>query len=133
MTADATAGLLRLGQALLEAYAGFKRSLARLDYDDLILMTADLLDKPNVAPWILFKLDGGIDHILIDEAQDTSPQQWAVVAKLAEEFFTGEGARRESSAPSSRSATPSSRSSASSMPTPRNSAACATISRQGDR
>jgi ATP-dependent helicase/nuclease subunit A len=95
VTADATAGLLRLGQALLEAYAGFKRSLARLDYEDLILHTADLLAKPNVAPWILFKLDGGIDHILIDEAQDTSPQQWAVVAKLAEEFFTGEGARAD--------------------------------------
>jgi ATP-dependent helicase/nuclease subunit A len=95
VTADATAGLLRLGQALLEAYAGFKRSLARLDYEDLILKTADLLDKPNVAPWILFKLDGGIDHILIDEAQDTSPRQWSVVAKLAEEFFTGEGARAD--------------------------------------
>ncbi|MCK5274155.1 MAG: double-strand break repair helicase AddA, partial [Alphaproteobacteria bacterium] len=93
VTADATADLLRLGQALLEAYARFKRSLARLDYEDLILMTADLLDKPNVAPWILFKLDGGLDHILIDEAQDTSPQQWSVVAKLAEEFFTGEGVR----------------------------------------
>ncbi len=95
VTADATAGLLRLGQALLQAYDESKRSLARLDYEDLILKTADLLDRPNVAPWILFKLDGGIDHILIDEAQDTSPQQWAVVARLAEEFFTGEGARPE--------------------------------------
>jgi ATP-dependent helicase/nuclease subunit A len=93
VTADATAGLLRLGQALLDAYAGSKRSLARLDYEDLILNTADLLQRENIAPWILFKLDGGIDHILIDEAQDTSPQQWSVVAKLAEEFFTGEGAR----------------------------------------
>lgn len=95
VTADATAGLLRLGQALLKAYAESKRSLARLDFEDLILKTADLLDRPNVAPWILFKLDGGIDHILIDEAQDTSPQQWSVVAKLAEEFFTGEGARED--------------------------------------
>ena len=93
VTADATAGLLRLGQALLQAYDESKRSLARLDYEDLILKTADLLDRPNVAPWILFKLDGGIDHILIDEAQDTSPQQWEVVARLAEEFFAGEGAR----------------------------------------
>ncbi|MDH5557930.1 MAG: double-strand break repair helicase AddA, partial [Alphaproteobacteria bacterium] len=93
VTADATAGLLRLGQAMLQAYDESKRSLARLDYEDLILKTADLLDRPNVAPWILFKLDGGLDHILIDEAQDTSPQQWKVVAKLAEEFFTGEGAR----------------------------------------
>ena len=95
VTADATAGLLRLGQALLASYAASKRSLARLDYEDLILMTADLLDRPNVAPWILFKLDGGLDHILIDEAQDTSPQQWSVVARLAEEFFTGESARPE--------------------------------------
>jgi ATP-dependent helicase/nuclease subunit A len=94
-TADATAALLELGQALLQTYDESKRSLARLDYEDLILKTADLLRRPNVAHWILFKLDGGIDHILIDEAQDTSPQQWSVVARLAEEFFTGEGARPE--------------------------------------
>jgi ATP-dependent helicase/nuclease subunit A len=92
-TAEATAALVELGSALLEAYAAAKRSVARLDYDDLILLTGQLLNRQGIAPWVLFKLDGGIDHILIDEAQDTSPQQWEVVARLAEEFFTGEGAR----------------------------------------
>jgi ATP-dependent helicase/nuclease subunit A len=95
VTAVATAGLLQLGSALLESYNQSKRSLARLDYDDLILLTGHLLSKPGIAPWVLFKLDGGLDHILIDEAQDTSPQQWNVVVRLAEEFFAGEGAREE--------------------------------------
>lgn len=95
VTAEATAGLLRLGEELLRSYDQAKRSLARLDYEDLILKTADLLHRQNVAPWVLFKLDGGIDHILIDEAQDTSPQQWAVIARLADEFFAGEGTRPE--------------------------------------
>ncbi len=93
VTAQATGALLELGNALLNAYAEAKRSVARLDYDDLILLTGQLLNRQGIAPWVLYKLDGGIDHILIDEAQDTSPQQWDVVARLAEEFFAGEGAR----------------------------------------
>ncbi len=42
--------------------------------------------------WVLYKLDGGLDHILVDEAQDTSPIQWQVIRALAEEFFSGQGA-----------------------------------------
>ena len=62
-----------------------------LDYDDLIDKAQDLLN--NVASaWVHYKLDRGIDYILIDEAQDTSPKQWAIVSKLAEEFFSGIGA-----------------------------------------
>jgi ATP-dependent helicase/nuclease subunit A len=89
----ATAALLRVGEALLRSYRRHKERRALLDYDDLILKTRDLLRRPGVAPWVLFKLDGGLDHILIDEAQDTNPEQWEVVAQLAEEFFAGEGAR----------------------------------------
>ena len=69
-----------------------KRAHGVLDYDDLISTALDLLHRPGIAPWVLFKLDGGLDHILIDEAQDTNPEQWQIVAALAEEFFAGEGA-----------------------------------------
>jgi ATP-dependent helicase/nuclease subunit A len=91
--AAATAALLGLTDALLMTFEGLKTERARLDYDDLILSALHLLTKPGVASWVLFKLDGGLDHILIDEAQDTNPEQWQVVAALAEEFFSGLGAR----------------------------------------
>jgi len=91
--AAATAALVTLGEALLDAYEQRKQAQALLDYDDLILGARDLLRQPGVAPWVLFKLDGGLDHILIDEAQDTNPEQWQVVEALAEEFFAGAGAR----------------------------------------
>ncbi len=90
---EATCALARLGEALLHAYDEGKRLAGALDFDDLVLAARDLLRRPGVAPWVLFKLDGGLDHILIDEAQDTNPEQWEIVAALAEEFFAGEGAR----------------------------------------
>ena len=92
--ADSTAALLGLAEALLGAYRGEKRRRALLDYDDLILLARDLLRREGIAPWVLYKLDGGLDHILLDEGQDTNPEQWQVVAALAEEFFAGEGARQ---------------------------------------
>lgn len=91
--AEATSMLLRLGERLQEAYAALKAARGLLDYDDLILRARDLLVEPSQIPWVMFKLDRGIDHILVDEAQDTSPDQWSVVAALAEEFFSGTGAR----------------------------------------
>src|SRR6266498_3353987 len=89
--AEATGALIRLGGAVLHAYEHRKRLHGSLDYDDLVLKTLELLRRPGIAPWVLFKLDGGLDHVLIDEAQDTNPEQWAIVAALAEEFFAGEG------------------------------------------
>ena len=87
-----TSALIRLGSALVDRYETEKARRGRLDYDDLILKTRDLLTGDGVAPWVMFKLDGGIEHILVDEAQDTSAEQWQVIAALAEEFFTGYGA-----------------------------------------
>jgi ATP-dependent helicase/nuclease subunit A len=90
--AQATSGLLRMAGAMIAAYEQRKAARAMLDYGDLIMRLRDLLREEGVAPWVLYKLDGGLDHILVDEAQDTSPEQWDVVASLAEEFFAGEGA-----------------------------------------
>ncbi len=91
--AESTAALLRVSDHLLGLYDREKARIAALDYDDQIEITRRLLAQPDVAPWVLFKLDGGLDHVLIDEAQDTSPAQWAIIAALIEEFFAGEGAR----------------------------------------
>ena len=92
--ADGTAALLEIGRDLHNRYEQEKSRQAVLDFDDLILRARELLKKPGIGPWVLFKLDGGIDHILIDEAQDTSPEQWDLIAAIAEEFFSGEGAQQ---------------------------------------
>ena len=82
-----TEAAIRLASAIGERYARAKRVAAGLDFDDLILKTRDLLEAEGGAGWALYKLDAGIDHILVDEAQDTNPEQWAIVHALAEEFY----------------------------------------------
>jgi ATP-dependent helicase/nuclease subunit A len=87
--------LHQFAQAFLPEYEARKQQRGWLDFDDLILNARQLLNDPAVAAWVLYRLDGGIDHILVDEAQDTSPVQWDVIEKLAQEFTAGEGARSD--------------------------------------
>jgi len=93
--ADLVAALLTVARAVRAHYQEAKRLRGVLDYDDLILETRNLLENGSAAQWVLYKLDGGIDHVLIDEAQDTSPEQWDIVRKLTEEFFAGTGRERK--------------------------------------
>lgn len=95
--ADSSA-LMTLGLDLMERFRGLKALTAALDFDDLILTTRDLLARPGIAPWVLYKLDGGIDHVLIDEGQDTSPVQWDILKSLTEELISGKGAERRAEA-----------------------------------
>jgi ATP-dependent helicase/nuclease subunit A len=88
-----TNALFILANALLNKFEALKQQHAYLDYEDLILKSRELLRRGDAAAWVLYKLDGGLDHILVDEAQDTSPHQWEVIEALAEEFLSGEGAR----------------------------------------
>jgi len=76
-------------------YARAKSQRAALDFDDLIAHSASLLDQSNAAAWVLYKLDGGLDHVLVDEAQDTSPIQWRVIEQLVSEFYAGDSVREE--------------------------------------
>ena len=87
----ATLSLLRLGGAIVERFEQLKRNRGAYDFDDLIIKTGELLSERPDAAWVLYKLDGGIEHLLVDEAQDTSPMQWNIIRSLTEEFFAGEG------------------------------------------
>jgi ATP-dependent helicase/nuclease subunit A len=87
-----SAALVTLAHPVLADYRGRKDRAGRLDYDDLIARAARLLHDPGAA-WVLYKLDGGLDHLLLDEVQDTSPAQWALAHALTDEFFAGSGAR----------------------------------------
>lgn len=95
-----TRNLLHLGTAMLDEYAAEKNRNGVLDYDDLIFHTLRLLSGDSMgtspqaaAQWVMYKLDQGIDHILVDEAQDTNPEQWEIIHALCGEFFAGSGAR----------------------------------------
>jgi ATP-dependent helicase/nuclease subunit A len=88
-TARRTLAFVIIFQDIAQSYARQKLDQAVLDYEDLIHKTQNLLAQPTVAAWILYKLDGGIDHLLIDEAQDTSAIQWQIIQSLTSEFFTG--------------------------------------------
>ena len=80
--------------AIAKRYEDQKRRRALLDFDDLVTRLGDLLDNLEIGPWVQYKLDAGIEHILVDESQDTNDQQWRVVKALAAEFFVGDGAAR---------------------------------------
>ena len=93
--ADLLASGLEAGRVYAETYARAKRRLGAVDFNDLIHRTVALLAEPGMGEWVRFKLDTATEHVLIDEAQDTNPQQWAIVSAIADEFFVGEGARAE--------------------------------------
>ena len=94
IAATALLALLTLATEIVERYRAEKERRGLLDYDDLIDKTLYLLDHVEAA-WVHYKLDLGMDHVLIDEAQDTSRKQWEIITRLVAEFTAGAGARGE--------------------------------------
>ncbi|WP_135450076.1 double-strand break repair helicase AddA [Tabrizicola caldifontis] len=90
--AEKTAALHGLALPFLAEYDRRKADGGHLDFDDLIRRARRLLKDPSLAAWVLYRLDGGIDHVLVDEAQDTSPEQWDLIQALTSEMTAGEGA-----------------------------------------
>jgi ATP-dependent helicase/nuclease subunit A len=85
---------LTLARAYAALYDQVKTAQGGLDFGDLIERTRQLLVERADAAWVLYKLDGGVDHVLLDEAQDTAPDQWRILHALTEEFFAGAGGAR---------------------------------------
>ena len=91
--ASKTLTLHRFANAYLSEHETQMRDGAFQDFLGLILKARELVKNPEMAPWVLFRLDGGIDHILVDEAQDVNPEHWEIVASIADEFTSGMSAR----------------------------------------
>ena len=89
---DRTRALLQIATAAAANYRREKQERGLLDYDDLIDKTLEMLNG-GASAWVHYKLDRGVDHVLIDEAQDTSPRQWDIVTHIVSEFTSGAGAR----------------------------------------
>ncbi|RUT30315.1 double-strand break repair helicase AddA [Arsenicitalea aurantiaca] len=84
--------LLVVLSAIVSRFEARKRARSLLDFDDLVNRLAALFANEALGPWVQYKLDAGITHILVDESQDTNPEQWRVVSAIAREFFTGDSA-----------------------------------------
>jgi ATP-dependent helicase/nuclease subunit A len=84
--------MLDIVAAISAHYENQKRARSLLDFDDLIEKLANLLTEESQGPWVRYKLDAGISHILVDEGQDTNLQQWDVIDALVEDFFVGDSA-----------------------------------------
>lgn len=91
-TRDRSEALLHIAIAVAANYRREKLERGLLDYDDLIDKTLALLAS-GASAWVHYKLDRGVDHVLIDEAQDTSPRQWDIITYIISEFTAGAGAR----------------------------------------
>ena len=90
---EATRAGIALASHLVADYETRLINRRRVDFADLVDRAARLLTAADSREWTRYKLDQGLDHVLVDEAQDTAPEQWAVINALTEEFFAGQGAR----------------------------------------
>ncbi|RBP05696.1 DNA helicase/exodeoxyribonuclease V subunit A [Roseiarcus fermentans] len=91
-TLDRSTALFAVSGEILTAFAAEKAGRGALDFADQIARALALVTRSSAA-WVMQKLDYGLDHLLIDEAQDNSAGQWRIVEALTDEFFAGESAR----------------------------------------
>ncbi len=87
--AQNTSAIYRVANRFIDIYEKLQKQHNVLDFTDIVLATEKLLSNENIAPWILHKTDYGHTHILLDESQDTAPEQWNIMRNLLEPFFDG--------------------------------------------
>ena len=81
------AGLIDLYRAYRSIMADVKRENGLVDFADLAVASFRVLKDPGIA----FTLQSGIQHLLIDEFQDTSRLQWEIFRPIKEELLGGSG------------------------------------------
>ena len=82
----ATRAVYEIARVFAARYSALKAERRLLDFSDQIMLTRRLLTQSHVSDWVSYKLDGGIEHILVDEAQDTSQAQWDIVDVIRDMF-----------------------------------------------
>ncbi len=88
--AQNTRAMFDIFKVLAPIFDHEKKRQGVVTYNDLINLTASLFSSSDTKDWVLYKLDHNIRHILIDEAQDTNPKQWKIIAELCALFFTSD-------------------------------------------
>jgi ATP-dependent helicase/nuclease subunit A len=84
-SAKANIAFFEIAEGIISRFRELKIANHYLDFNDVILMTLELLKNID---WVMYKIDAGLDHVLVDEAQDTSPEQWEVIQRITNEFFS---------------------------------------------
>jgi len=84
------------GHQYVEIFQQLKREMRLLDFTDLEWKCYELLQHADNAHWVQYKIDQRIDHILIDEFQDTNPTQWHLLSPILEEIAAGPEQRARS-------------------------------------
>ena len=81
-----TRAVLTIATLFASEFKQAKNRRRGLDFNDQVILVRNLLSRSEVSDWVRYKLDGGIEHILLDEAQDTAPAQWDIIDALASAF-----------------------------------------------
>ncbi|MFL1780364.1 ATP-dependent helicase/nuclease subunit A [Candidatus Hepatincolaceae symbiont of Richtersius coronifer] len=95
ISAEINLAFMQLAVEIYNKYQQLKEDAGLLDFNDLIYKTYTLLNNTYLNPWVMYKLDQKIDHILVDEAQDTSPMQWEIIKYFIDEFFLGTSSKEK--------------------------------------